>query len=93
HLEFAFAEAFHKIINEKQKKIAVIKGNGQLEDVFIADFLRTVRESYYIGQFTLDSIEKQQPKETLANRSFFRGRKTSFRPIYYQWWKNDLVTG
>jgi gliding-associated putative ABC transporter substrate-binding component GldG len=65
HLEFAFAEAFHKIINEKQKKIAVIKGNGQLEDVFIADFLRTVRESYYIGQFTLDSIEKQQPKETL----------------------------
>ncbi|MCU0350360.1 MAG: Gldg family protein, partial [Flavobacterium sp.] len=32
HLEFAFAEAFHKIINEKQKKIAVIKGNGQLED-------------------------------------------------------------
>jgi gliding-associated putative ABC transporter substrate-binding component GldG len=65
HLEFAFAEAFHKIINEKQKKIAIIKGNGQLEDIFIADFLRTVRESYYIGQFTLDSIEKQQPKETL----------------------------
>jgi len=65
HLEFAFAEAFHKIINEKQKKIAVIKGNGQLEDVFIADFLRTVRESYFIGPFTLDSIAKQQPTETL----------------------------
>lgn len=65
HLEFAFAEAFHKIINEKQKKIAVIKGNGQLEDIFIADFLRTVRESYFIGPFTLDSIAKQQPTETL----------------------------
>lgn len=65
HLEFAFAEAFHKISNEKQKKIAVIKGNGQLEDIYIADFLRTVRESYYIGQFTLDSIEKQQPTATL----------------------------
>lgn len=65
HLEFAFTEAFHKIINEKQKKIAVIKGNGQLEDIFIADFLRTVRESYFIGPFTLDSIAKQQPTETL----------------------------
>jgi gliding-associated putative ABC transporter substrate-binding component GldG len=65
HLEFAFAEAFHKIINEKQKKIAIIKGNGQLEDIFIADFLRTVRESYFIGPFTLDSIAKQQPTETL----------------------------
>ena len=38
HLEFAFAEAFHKIIKEKEKKIAIIKGNGQLEDIFIADF-------------------------------------------------------
>lgn len=65
HLEFAFAEAFHKIINEKQKKIAIIKGNGQLEDIFIADFLRTVRESYFIGPFTLDSVAKQQPTETL----------------------------
>lgn len=65
HLEFAFAEAFHKIINEKQKKIAIIKGNGQLEDIFIADFLRTVRESYFIGPFTLDSVAKQEPTETL----------------------------
>ena len=65
HLEFAFAEAFHKIINEKQKKIAIIKGNGQLDDIFIADFLRTVRESYFIGPFTLDSVAKQQPTETL----------------------------
>jgi gliding-associated putative ABC transporter substrate-binding component GldG len=65
HLEFAFAEAFHKIINEKQEKIAIIKGNGQLDDIFIADFLRTVRESYFIGPFTLDSVAKQQPTETL----------------------------
>lgn len=65
HLEFAFAEAFHKIIKEKEKKIAIIKGNGQLEDIFIADFLRTVRESYYIGPFTLDSVAQQQPTKTL----------------------------
>ncbi|MFD2891174.1 gliding motility-associated ABC transporter substrate-binding protein GldG [Flavobacterium chuncheonense] len=65
HLEFAFAEAFNKVVKEKEKKIAIIKGNGELEERYIADFLQTVRESYYIGPFTLDSIAKQQPTETL----------------------------
>ncbi|UOX32730.1 gliding motility-associated ABC transporter substrate-binding protein GldG [Flavobacterium sediminilitoris] len=65
HLEFAFAEAFNKISKEKQKKIAVIKGNGELDDLYIADFIKSVRESYYIGTFTLDSVAKQ-PKESLG---------------------------
>lgn len=65
HLEFGFAEAITKISKEKQKKIAVIKGNGELQDPFIADFVKSVRESYYIGTFTLDSVQKQQPKQTL----------------------------
>ncbi|WP_396209766.1 gliding motility-associated ABC transporter substrate-binding protein GldG [Flavobacterium sp.] len=65
HLEFGFAEAITKISKEKQKKIAVIRGNGELHDIFIADFVKSVRESYYIGTFTLDSVQKQQPKQTL----------------------------
>lgn len=65
HLEFGFAEAITKVSKEKQKKIAVIKGNGELHDAFIADFVKSVRESYYIGTFTLDSVQKQQPKQTL----------------------------
>ena len=64
HLEFVFAEAINKISKEKQKKIAVIKGNGELIEPFMADFLRTVKESYYIGPFTLDSVAKQ-PIQTL----------------------------
>lgn len=64
HLEYAFAEAIHKISNEKQRKIAVIKGNGELEDIYIADFLKTIRDNYYIGPITLDSVASQ-PKETL----------------------------
>jgi len=59
HLEFGFAEAITKISTEKQKKIAVLKGNGELHDVLIADFVKNVRESYYIGTFTLDSVAKQ----------------------------------
>ncbi|MEZ4853314.1 gliding motility-associated ABC transporter substrate-binding protein GldG [Flavobacterium sp.] len=66
HLEFAFTDALRKITTEKQKKIAILKGNGELEDYYIADFLRTVRENYFIGPFTLDSIAKQQPTQTLA---------------------------
>ncbi|MCK6607845.1 MAG: gliding motility-associated ABC transporter substrate-binding protein GldG [Flavobacterium sp.] len=64
HLEFGFAEAINKISKEKQKKIAVIKGNGEVLEPFMADFLRTVKESYYIGPFTLDSVAKQ-PIQTL----------------------------
>ena len=64
HLEYAFAEAIHKISNEKQRKIAVIKGNGELDDIYIADFLKTIRDNYYIGPITLDSVASQ-PKETL----------------------------
>jgi gliding-associated putative ABC transporter substrate-binding component GldG len=58
HLEYSIADAINKITKEKQKKIAVIKGNGELQDVQIAKFLMQVRESYHIGPFTLDSVAK-----------------------------------
>ncbi len=56
HLEYAFIQAFYTITTEKEKKIAVLKGNGNLEDVFIADALKTMRENYFIAPFTLDSV-------------------------------------
>ncbi len=58
HLEYSIADAINKITKEKQKKIAVIKGNGELQDVQIAKFLMQVRESYHIGPFTLDSVAR-----------------------------------
>ena len=65
HLEYAFANAFHTIAQPKQKKIAVIKGNGELRDLQMADFIKQVRENYFIGTFTLDSVAKK-PNESLA---------------------------
>ncbi|WP_430612430.1 gliding motility-associated ABC transporter substrate-binding protein GldG [Flavobacterium sp. JP2137] len=56
HLEYAIADAIHRVTTEKQKKIAIIKGNGELDDHYIADFLKSVRENYFIGPFTLDSV-------------------------------------
>lgn len=64
HLEYAFANAFNTITKEKEKKVAILKGNGELRDLFIADFVRQVKENYGIGTFTLDSVSKQ-PNETL----------------------------
>jgi len=58
NLEYSIADALNKITKNKQKKIAVIKGNGELQDVFMAKFLLQIRESYHIGPFTLDSVAK-----------------------------------
>ena len=55
-LEYAFADAFTKLSIEEKKSIAVIKGNGELDDIFIADYLTTIRDYYNIGAITLDSV-------------------------------------
>lgn len=56
HLEYAFADGFQKLVTPKSKKIAILKGNGQLEDRNLADFLQAVKEHYFIAPFTLDSV-------------------------------------
>ena len=64
HLEYAFANALNTVAKSKEKKVAVIKGNGELHDILIADFVKSVRDNYYIGTFTLDSVAKS-PIESL----------------------------
>ncbi|QCW99693.1 gliding motility-associated ABC transporter substrate-binding protein GldG [Aggregatimonas sangjinii] len=56
HLEYAFADAFTKTTLTEKKRVAVIKGNGELGDIYLADFLTTVRDYYNIGAITLDSV-------------------------------------
>ena len=64
HLEYAFANAINTVAKAKQKKVVILNGNGELEDRYIADFIRSVKDNYYIGPFTLDSVAKS-PNETL----------------------------
>ncbi|MBC6998057.1 gliding motility-associated ABC transporter substrate-binding protein GldG [Cytophaga sp. FL35] len=63
-LEYAFADAFSKISIQEKKQIAIVKGNGELDDIYIADFLTTLRDYYNIGAITLDSVETN-PQGTL----------------------------
>jgi gliding-associated putative ABC transporter substrate-binding component GldG len=65
HLEYSISDALLKVTTAKQKKVAVIKGNGELPDVVLAKFLLQIRESYHIGPFTLDSVAKD-PTGSLA---------------------------
>ena len=65
NLEYAFADGFNQLIQPKKRKIAVLKGNGELEDKYVADFFATLRDYYYIAPFTLDSVA-EKPKKTLA---------------------------
>ncbi|SHI56781.1 gliding motility-associated ABC transporter substrate-binding protein GldG [Algibacter luteus] len=64
HLEYAFADGFSKLINPKRRKIAILKGNDQLQDRYIANFVKKLGEYYYIAPFTLDSVATN-PQNTL----------------------------
>jgi ABC-2 type transport system permease protein len=70
NLEYAFADGFNKLVFPKKRKIAVLKGNGELEDRYIADFFKTLKEYYYIAPFTLDSV-KIDPIKTLTDLQKF----------------------
>ncbi|WP_298537008.1 gliding motility-associated ABC transporter substrate-binding protein GldG [uncultured Algibacter sp.] len=70
HLEYAFADGFSKLIKPKRRKIAILKGNAQLEDKYIADFVKQLGDYYFIAPFTLDSVSSS-PKQTLEAISKF----------------------
>lgn len=64
HLEYSIADGISRVTTKKQKKIAILKGNGELREVHIAKMLMQIHESYLIGPFTLDSVAKD-PNGTL----------------------------
>ncbi len=69
-LEYVFADGLTKLLHPKKYKIAVLKGNGQLPDAKIADFIRTLQDYYFVGAFTLDSVSRD-PKKTLKGLQKF----------------------
>lgn len=65
-LEYALANGLSKLIYPREKKIAVMRGNGELPDARIADFIRTIQEYYFMAPFTLDSVASD-PQKTLKD--------------------------
>jgi len=69
-LEYALADALTKLTIEEKKRIAIVKGNGQLEDIYIADLLGELRSYYNLGVVTLDSVASNA-EGTLASLNNF----------------------
>ncbi len=69
-LEFAFADALTKLATTEKKKIAVLKGNGEMNDKYLADYILSLKEYYLIGEFNLDSLPNDQNK-TIQNLEHF----------------------
>ncbi|GAA4231509.1 hypothetical protein GCM10022291_04160 [Postechiella marina] len=70
HLEYAFADGFNKLTQPKKRKIAILKGNKQLEDKYIADFVKKLGEYYFIAPFPLDSVSKNPQRILKALNNF-----------------------
>ncbi len=64
NLEYAFSNGLQKVSAKKHKKIAVIRGNGELGDIYLFSALKKLGEYYRLAEFTLDSV-KNAPQKTL----------------------------
>ncbi|QHI35289.1 hypothetical protein IMCC3317_06350 [Kordia antarctica] len=70
HLEYAFADAFTKLTLLEKQTIAILRGNGELEDVYIASFLQTLKDYYKIAPFDLSAFP-DNPEKSLENLNRF----------------------
>ncbi len=70
NLEYEFANAIHKISEDKRKTIAILKGNGQPDDIYLYSFLKSLGAYYKLAEFTLDSVEIN-PNKTLSELSAY----------------------
>ena len=69
-LEFSFSNAIYKLQEEKEKKIAVLTGNGELSDIQLYSFLSEVTKKHRLAKFTLDSV-KTNPEKSLIDLQKF----------------------
>ena len=70
NLEYSFSNAINSITQKQQKRIAVLTGNGELQDIYQYSFLSEVSKKYRLGKFTLDSVATN-PQKTLQDLTNF----------------------
>ena len=70
NLEYSFSNAINSITQKQQKRIAVLTGNGELQDIDQYSFLSEVSKKYRLAKFTLDSVATN-PQQTLQDLTSF----------------------
>ncbi|WP_341221945.1 gliding motility-associated ABC transporter substrate-binding protein GldG [Polaribacter atrinae] len=66
NLEYSFSNAINSVTQNRQKSVAVITGNGELQDIYQYSFLSEVAKKYKLAKFTLDSVAAN-PQQTLQD--------------------------
>jgi gliding-associated putative ABC transporter substrate-binding component GldG len=66
NLEYIFSKAITEVIYKKTKTIAVLKGNGEPNDIYLFDFLSSLKEKYRLAPFTLNKLD-EEPQKTLSD--------------------------
>lgn len=70
NLEYSFSNAINLITQKKQKTVAIITGNGELQDIYQYSFLSEVAKKHKLAKFTLDSVTTN-PMQTLQDITNF----------------------
>ena len=70
NLEFSFVSAIDKLQEQKQKKVAVLSGNGELQDIQLYSFLSEITKKYRLAKFTLDSVQNNPTKSVKDLQKF-----------------------
>ena len=66
NLEYSFSNAIHSVNQKEQKKIGILSGNGELEDIYQYSFLSALGKKYRLAKFSLDATKTNAP-ETLKD--------------------------
>ena len=70
NLEYLFSDGINSITKKKNKSVAIITGNGELQDIYQYSFLSEVSKKYRLAKFTLDSVATN-PQQTLQDITTF----------------------
>ena len=70
NLEYRFSDAINSITVNTTKRIGVITGNGELQDIYQYSYLSKIAEKYKLAKFTLDSVAKNAPQTLQDINSF-----------------------
>ena len=63
NLEYAFSNIFKQLTNKSSKKIAILKGNNQLKDIYILDFLRSLQKKYTVRPVLIEPNASEPQKQ------------------------------
>ncbi|MEM6684807.1 MAG: gliding motility-associated ABC transporter substrate-binding protein GldG, partial [Bacteroidota bacterium] len=70
HLEYAFADAFTKLTLINKQRVAILRGHGELDNIYIYGFQKALVEYYNLGSFDLTAFS-DDPEKTLENLNRF----------------------